>query len=469
MVSTRSMPARQSIRLLLSLPFLVIPPLESRAKVIAYPSPGNVEESPHYQVDVLQDGEVSSCFAYLTKAQWRTNLSEDTSYTSFSFDGEVSIRVINHAAFFKETKVLPSSRGIEVERSSNWITFTIDTPGKYAIEFDGKTKHPLLIFADSHEKDIPSPDDPDILYYGPGVHFLGIPGLILKPNQDVYLAPGAFVKGRIYGDDTPGARIYGRGVLSGQHLPGQPAGEYSVPHMIHFTDKSPGVTIEGITIVGSPHYNIAAYGADITVRDVKMMGWWFGTDGIAVGPNSLIEDCFLKVNDDAIKVYSPGLVARRCVFWQMENGAVFQLSWNLKTDRSGFHVYDCDVIRVEHRQEANNRGIFASIHGGAGNLSDYVFEDIRIENAHWRLLSLMSQKTKWAKSETVGNISDILFRNISVDGNFHQPSRIQSSVEESNIDRIRFENLTINGQLIESVEELNIDYDPTRTKNISFN
>jgi hypothetical protein len=168
--------------------------------------------------------------------------------------------------------------------------------------------------------------------------------------------------------------------------------------MVHFDRTAPGVTVEGITIVGSPHYNIVASGSGSTIRNVKMIGWWYGTDGIGTGPNALVEDCFIKVNDDAIKVYASGMQVRRCTIWQMENGAAFNLSWNLNHDQSGFHIRDIDIIRVEHEQEANNRGVFASIHGGSANLSDYLFEDIRIENSHWRLFLITIHKTYWAKA-----------------------------------------------------------------------
>ena len=54
-----------------------------------------------------------------------------------------------------------------------------------------------------------------------------------------------------------------------------------------------------------------------------MMGWWFSTDGISSGENSIIENCFFKINDDAIKVYSSHMIVRNNVIWQVENGAPF--------------------------------------------------------------------------------------------------------------------------------------------------
>ena len=447
------------------LPFCVC---VAQASVSPYPAPTpDFPASPHYAVSIEQKGEAHPAFVHRSEAQWRTNISKDISYTGFAFEGPVQVTVRNLIAPFQKARVLPSSRNIIVTRKdSDAITFTLDKPGQFAIEFDESIMHPLLVFADAPETDVPSPGTPKLHHFGPGVHNLPAQGLILRPGENVYLAPGAFVKGRIYGQDTPGSRVYGRGILSGQHLPGQPVGEYSVPHMVHFDKTSPNVLIEGITLVASPHYNIVAIGADSTIRNVKMMGWWLGTDGISTGPNGLIVDCFIKANDDSIKVYSPGMKVHRCIIWQMENGAAFNLSWNLNNDSSGFHVSDIDIIRVEHRTEANNRGIFASIHGGSANLSDYLFENIRIENANWRLFLITIHKTYWAKSETVGNISNLVFRNITTDRSFQKASELRSDEPGSRISNVLFENVIIAGERVESAGKANLNYDPARVLDV---
>ncbi len=275
----------------------------ARASVSPYPAPNSgFPASPHYTVSIEQNGNAHPAFVHLSEAQWRANISKDISYTGFSFEGPVQVTVRNLKAPFQKARVLPSSRNIRVFRKGNdAITFTLEKPGQFAVEFDESILHPLLVFADAPETDVPSPNTPKLHYFGPGVHNLPVQGLILRPGENVYLGPGAFVKGRIYGQDTPGARVYGRGILSGQHLPGQPVGEYSVPHMVHFDKTSPNVLIEGVTIIASPHFNIVAEGAESIIRNVKIMGWWLGTDGIGTGRDSLVEDCFIKANDDSIK------------------------------------------------------------------------------------------------------------------------------------------------------------------------
>jgi hypothetical protein len=257
-------------------------------------------------------------------------------------------------------------------------------------------------------------------------------------------------------------------VLSGQHLPPNPPGTYTVPHLVEFAGASDRVHVEGITLVASPHYFLLTRGADCVVRNVKLLGWYYGTDGVGTGPRGLVEDCFLKCNDDALKLYRDGMTVRRCTIWQMENGAAFQLSWNLNSDASGIRVSDCDVIRVEHRAEANNRGVFCSIHGGRGHLRDYVFDDIRIENATWRLALFTTRKTDWSRSETFGDITDVTLRNVSIDGPLARPSVIRSYEATGRFARFTFENLRIGGKLVDSAAAGDFLIDPATASAVRF-
>ena len=107
-----------------------------------------------------------------------------------------------------------------------------------------------------------------------------------------------------------------------------------------------------------------------------------------------MEDNFIKVNDDSVKLFWGDTVARGNTIWQLENGASFMISWNIHQDSDTFHVYDNDVIHAEH-YELQKPAIFRALHAGSGTLSRYLFEDIRIENATWRLFYLAVENNKW--------------------------------------------------------------------------
>jgi hypothetical protein len=199
-----------------------------------------------------------------------------------------------------------------------------------------------------------------------------------------------------------------------------------------------------------------------------MIGWWFSTDGVGTGANGTVEDCFFMVNDDSLKLYRSGMKVRRCVIWQLENGAPFQFSWNMPGRQHGFDVRDVDVIRVEHAWDNDNEAVFNAIHGGSGHMSGYHFEDIRIENCDWRLLSLQIKRNRHAHAKVLGSISDVRLKNVSLAGSVQRPSQIVSHEPGSTITDVAFENLRINGRLVESAEAMNLTADPHTTDNINF-
>lgn len=436
-----------------------------QAELVTYPGPDGIRPSDQYAVQVLQNGHMQDAFVYMVHAQRpQSNRSKTTSWTTFSFSGTVTVRVTKLQGGFDSCRILPSSRRIAPARHGNAVEFALSVPGQFSVEFDDDITHPMLVFADPLETDIPTPDDPNVVYFGPGVHEIG-QGYVIKTGQTVYLAGGAYVKGQLVSHEASNVTIRGRGILSGEDLPERG------PRLIDIRGWSTRNTlIEGITLVNAPHYNIEMAGAKNVVRNVKMISWHFSTDGVSTGRDGLVEDCFFKVNDDAIKLYWSGMVVRRCVIWQLENGAPFQISWNMPSDNTGFRVSDCDVIRAEHRWNNNNLAIFDAVHAGCGHMSGYVFENIRIENAPWRLFYLTLDRNEYYNPDQgFGNISNITFRNITVDGPEQQkPSTIRGMDEEHQVYDIVFENLRVNGRYITGPEAIRMEIDPRTTHGIRF-
>ncbi|OHB68417.1 MAG: hypothetical protein A2Y77_15185 [Planctomycetes bacterium RBG_13_62_9] len=190
--------------------------------VTVYPRPGpSVEQSGLYQVSVIQDGVRYESFTYQIRAQktesWRHNVC---SFTTFSFSGSVVVEVKKlDGATIQFCRVYPSSYAITPEIvSSNTVRTTLREPmKKMAVIFDNDwTTHPLLVFADAPETDVPNAGDAKVIYFGPGVHNAGM----IRPaaGQTVYLAGGAYVKGAIDARNQPNVMIRGRGVLSQEDM-----------------------------------------------------------------------------------------------------------------------------------------------------------------------------------------------------------------------------------------------------------
>ena len=205
------------------------------------------------------------------------------------------------------------------------------------------------------------------------------------------------------------------------------------------------------------------------LHNIKMMGWWFSTDGISAGEHSLIENCFFKVNDDAVKLYRSHMIVRDCVIWQLENGAPFMISWNGGIDFGDITVENIDIIRVEHHWDNENLAVFAAIHGSKAHISNFLIDNIRIDNSNWRMFHLVTRPNRWAKwHQELGSLSDFTFKNISFYGEQKIPSLIMGHDKLHPVYNINFENIIINGAKIDRLDQFLIT-DKKTTSNIKIN
>ena len=88
--------------------------------------------------------------------------------------------------------------------------------------------------------------------------------------------------------------------------------------------------MEGITLANSPGHSVSlstGYNADHpddVIRWVKIFTWRGNGDGVGSSGNQVVEDCFVRTQDDSSYVGGRGM--RRVVFWQDSNGSTFVLS-----------------------------------------------------------------------------------------------------------------------------------------------
>jgi len=437
------------------------------AQVITYTAPSQMPVSKEYEISITQNGKSVKSFVHVSDAQFpEKNRSKNTAYSIFSFEGTITVTVTKLDTVFANCKLLPSSYRIPVLKKGNSVSFTLDKPRNIAVEFDGSQKYPLLIFANPLEKNVPKQTDHNVLYYGPGYHDKE-DTVFLKADQTLYIAGGAVLSAHIVGQNAHNSKIIGRGIISGRRF-GHTHGK-----LIHFPgNQSTDLYFEGFTMVDAPGYYITTGGKRSHAKNVKGLGWWFNTDGFSFGEDGLTEDCFLKCNDDAIKLYRSGNKVYRTTIWQMENGAPFQISWNMNSNNSGFIVKDCDIIHCDHKWDNPNEAVFDAIHGGSGHMSNYLFENIRVENSDWKLVSLQIMRNRWAKADTLGRISNVTFRNISVttsDGNPMKRLSVLNGFDSlSAINNITFENVNINGIYLQNAEQGRVTINDSSVKNIHF-
>ncbi|MEZ5278098.1 MAG: hypothetical protein R3F07_17075 [Opitutaceae bacterium] len=452
----------------------------------------------------------------------RPTRRRSVSFTTISFDGTVTVRVRSLKGSVQSAQILPSSREIEAKADGDTLAFSLSEPAKLAVVINGDFLNPLFVFADAPEMDVPVAGAPGVLSlkagadpradleavsaariirFEPGVHDIGI-GFPVSAGQTLYLAGGAYLHGTFHGYMVSGVSFRGRGILSGERIergfiqrlkqtPGTmwERMQYHSINMLSEQNKTrwnayapraglgcDDLLVEGITLLDPGHFYLRLTGNPITIRNVKMVGGWhYNSDGVStIGQaNTTVFDCFFHCNDDAIYVRPDDVHIHHCVFWQGNNGAVFQFSWGGDPyDQGGGYIHDIDIIHCDQVREANNRAIIGSRKAGPGDIRDIRFKDIRIEGPVWRFLRLNTYAEDPDRGYP-GSIDGITFENISITGPVINKSEIMANCGApegvgplpGGVRNILFRNVTINGTPLTAGELLIGD---TNVANIRF-
>ena len=425
--------------------------------VTLYPAPAGIAPSDRYAVTV--NGRPS--FTYLTTGPAKAyyTAGHTASWTSFDVNGLCEVRIRRLSRPVSSAVVRPLAAGVQSRVEGGDVVLELERPRKLCVECDGDLTDVLFLFANAPETDVPAPDAPDVVWFGPGVHTIG-KYCPLTPATTYYLAPGAFLKGSFTGGGD-GTRVIGRGVLSGADYRWPGDMQEKNPERIDLV-KLAGDNIElaGVTLVDSPYYVVIADGRNNRFRDLKILAWYNNTDGISAGPGARIDDCFLRVADDAFKPYVSDTRISRCVLW-VDKAVPFQLTWNALRDSGGSEVRDCDVIHHEPFCKQPNEwtgAVFRSWHGGTAHIHDILFEDIRIEGKSPRLIELFLRRNPWSPQDGEwGRFSRLVFRNITCEQPFRLPSRLLGHDVLHPINDVVIENVTIAGERIASPASMSLE------------
>ena len=434
-----------------------------------YPS-GNISNlSDLFLVEVYKDGEWVN-----TNAHQYTRQSVDPNYyggyypwvhwttIGIDIDAKAPIKItrLNRdwgSDPFVSVEILPSRYNINPIWNTDTIEFEIEQNQKIYVKINNQEHDTLFVFGAPLKPPIPN----NAKYFGMGVHDVGLAYKLSPVEKDLYLDGGAWVIGtfdiREANDDV---RIIGPGILSGEfeiwenirHLDTHERWQETFPYMMIHTgyDIPPtfDLLIRGITIIGSPFYNIAIYGLNGRkyVDNVHIISpWTWNTDGINLGSNAIISNSFVFNNDDTIHpeyIFDGDITVFDCVFAGRNAFLIGYGYWG-SGDPYQANIFDIDLIlqypREPFRAEVDgvNSGII---------IDNQTYENITIDSDVNRLAYLVIEDTPWgAQTPAQGNIRNLIFRNIQVKGIQHVKSVIKGKDQNNRIDNIVFENLIING------------------------
>ncbi len=344
-------------------------------------------------------------------------------FARFDFSGTVEVTVTVDRDFSK-ADILPRSAGITADVKGRTVRFRMDKPRQITVLLDGSDKEPLHLFTHRPEVNAPKPEDPNVIYFGPGEHWVNT--IKVKSGQTVYLHGDAIVRGVLPAGASgkrsgvlnlyyyPGpvidvaevqdVRICGRGILDGTLLP------HPAKNLIRL-GRSQRVRVEGVTLRNSPNWNIPIVDCDdVTIEGVCGISGRLNSDGIncVSSSNITVRDCFIRNHDDSfvVKTTNPELKAEniryeRCVAWN-DWGYAFGISYETRANIRNVRFTDCDVIF------ARNWPIGVHV-SDSGTVEDVIFERMSVEypksscDDHMgrALVKIDNQKDVWAKDSGV--------------------------------------------------------------------
>lgn len=433
--------------------------------LVVYPAPTGANLNADFSVSVKQGtGSWQNVPIYTvhTQGTYKTDNYQPASMALFDMSGPVSVS-ITYKSTVKGFKVRPLSYGIHATRSGNTISFTLSQPRKLSVEVNGDIYHNLHLFARSIETDPPSPGDPNVIYYGPGIHDIpaGVKGnhdLKVASGQTVYIAGGAIVRGALDLSNASNVKIRGRGIIDGSiYTPySRASGPYVAPIWLQ---NCSSITISGITLIESKSSEFMVYGcSNLTLDDVNIIGCARWTDGIHVhgGSNITINDVFFRTADDCLAFYASGgskeaigdtrnIKVTNAVLWSEVGHA-----YNGANNETDANPYSCDNITLDNidvLEVRDNSGSVFAIHTGDNSSSrNYLIQNVHIEDytGSGPLFQITVGKaynnTQWGRS-----LSNLVFKNVSYNGSGEGTSTIAGYSADRFVSNVTFDNLVLNG------------------------
>ncbi|MCL2003661.1 MAG: glycosyl hydrolase family 28 protein [Oscillospiraceae bacterium] len=234
---------------------------------------------------------------------WNANtIPSDTPMAYFDFEGEVTIEVEapGLGKDIESAAVLPSSHGIVPAVADNRVTFTVTEPGFYTVIFNNHVNKAAHIFANPLETDIPDKDDPNVLFIGPG-HWT-MDAILLKSDQTLYISGGAVLHTVVIADNAVNVTIRGRGIIDGSDFPGHnQTGSYArVPIDLR---NCKNIIAEGFIIANANCWNFNSYSSEnLEASNIKIISARQNGDGFTFQScrNHTVRDSFARTWDDSL-------------------------------------------------------------------------------------------------------------------------------------------------------------------------
>lgn len=421
------------------------------AKVNVAGAPQEVSLNNDFTVKVRPEGKskwvlVPTYLVKVDEVRETKHYVEHASMATFDFSGKVEIAVTYNKGKIDSARVRPLSYDIPFTVEGNTLQFSLEKPANLSVEVNGDIFHNLHLFANPLDTFKVDKKNPDLIYFGPGIHRFYDGEFRIPSGKTVYVAGGAVMMGRMLIENAHDVKLLGRGII-----------DPSVKMGIRIAN-SRNVHVEGLVAT-----QCATGGSDsVTIRNVKVISYFGWGDGMNVfsSRNVLFDRVFCRTSDDCTTVYgtrlgfegpSSNITMQNSTLWADVAHPIFiGIHGNAEKPEILENLNYVNIDILDHKEKQLNYQGCMAINAGDENLIRNVrFENIRIENfRQGQLVNLrIFFNEKYCKAPGRG-IENVVFKNVSYTGNRAEISVIEGYDAQRKIRNIRFENLCINGQII---------------------
>ncbi|WPU96110.1 glycosyl hydrolase family 28 protein [Mucilaginibacter sabulilitoris] len=443
--------------------------LYANAELITYKSPQGVVLNKDFKIAVKEpdhpEQSVPAYNASVTEVVDVSNKRQNTSFGYFDFSGKVEVTITFQNAPIQHVKIRPSTYGIIPRIVGNTIVFSLNEPRNISIEVNHDIFHNLQLFTNPIATEKPLKVDPNVIYYGPGFHQIGI--LKVPSNKTVYIDGGAIVQGQLLISRVENVHVIGRGILTQLSLINSADEQVSKKDPRQRNDQitieyAKNVDINGLIILPHKYSILIGQSSGVTVSNIKSFSSEGNADGIDVFCSSdvLIDKVYMRNSDDCVAIYghrweyygnTKNVTVQNSTLWADIAHPVL-----IGTHGDTLHPDTLEKIKFlnvdildQHENQIDYQGCMALNAGDSNLLRDITFNNIRVDDIRkGQLVNIRVMYNQKYNTSPGRGIENIYFKDVTYRGDKASLSVIAGYDETRSIKNVLFENLKINGKVI---------------------
>jgi hypothetical protein len=426
-------------------------------KLVVYPIPSGVPTNTSFAVKArTPGGEWQTVPVYRSRAkQIDANTGSgpvfNSSVATFDFQGTVEVAVTSSKGAIGSARIRPLSYDIDFTVDGATVSFTLTEPRNLSIEIDGEIFNNLQLHANPIETHVPDQDDPDVIFFGPGLHKTTDNVVQVPSGKTLYLAGGAVLTSRVEFQEVENARLIGRGVL------------YNSPSGV-LVNYSKNIEIDGVTVLNpsSGYANTVGQSQQVTIHNFHAYSHGQWGDGIDIfcSQDVLIDNVWMRNADDCIAIYAHrweyygdcrNITVRNSTLWA-DVAHPINVGTHGNTDKPETieNLVFSNIDVLDHREpQMDYQGCIALNPGDSNLLKNVRAQDFRVEDFRWGQLINMRVMFNKSYNTSVGRgIDGVFIRNMTYTGTHANPSVMVGYDADHAIQNVTFQNLVINGKFI---------------------